>query len=383
MRIGVVSVMTGLPWGGSEEVWALMAEHALNQGHQVAASTVRWAQPAERLLHLEAQGCLLFPRPWYRRLPALRARLRPLSRLLDRPTHGLYRLWRWKPDALCIGEGTAFNASADEDLLYLFDRRSIPYVIVAQANWPQNVPGDRQRDAARRLYANAHHVVFVAEENWRTAEKQLASRITNGVVLCSPVAPQRSQLIAFPAGAPARLAMVARLDIHAKGQDLALEVLARPEWVAREWTLEVYGEGPSGPYLVELARHLGIAERVVFGGHEPDLHKIWARNQLLLMPSRAEGTPIALIEAMLCGRPSVVTDVGGNAAWVREGVDGFVARAPTGDLVAEALERAWQARARWHELGLVARQRALGLYDPDLGQTLFKLVAEAAHASRP
>jgi L-malate glycosyltransferase len=300
--------------------------------------------------------------------------------LLDMPMHGLHRLWRWKPDVLCVGEGTAFNSSADEDFLYLMERRKIPYVIVCQANWPQNVPGDRQREAARRVYAKARRVVFVAEENWRTAEKQLASRIENGVVLCSPVAPERAGLIAFPVSDVVTFAMVARLDIHAKGHDLAFEVLSRPQWTAREWTLDLYGEGPSRSYLTELARYFGISARVRFRGHEPELKRMWEHNQLLLLPSRAEGTPIALIEAMLCGRPSVVTDVGGNAAWVRNGVDGFVAPAATADLIAEALERAWQAKAAWRDIGLAARQRALGLYDPDLGATLLKLVAEAVPA---
>ena len=42
------------------------------------------------------------------------------------------------------------------------------------------------------------------------------------------------------------------------------------------------------------------------------------RNHLLVLPSRAEGTPIALVEAMICARPAVVTDVGGNVEWLED-----------------------------------------------------------------
>jgi glycosyltransferase involved in cell wall biosynthesis len=63
-----------------------------------------------------------------------------------------------------------------------------------------------------------------------------------------------------------------------------------------------------------------------------------------------------VIEAMLCGRPCLVTDVSGNSEHVADGVTGFIAAGATVNAVAETLERAWAQRERWEEIGKAAYQ---------------------------
>jgi glycosyltransferase involved in cell wall biosynthesis len=96
------------------------------------------------------------------------------------------------------------------------------------------------------------------------------------------------------------------------------------------------------------------------------------------MPSRSEGTPLALVEAMICGRPSVVTDVGGNLEWVEEPRNGFIAEAPTVRSFGKALERAWMARDRWPSLGAAAREDALRRLEESRGELLDLITAAAA-----
>src|SRR5262249_59661917 len=91
-----------------------------------------------------------------------------------------------------------------------------------------------------------------------------------------------------------------------------------------------------------------------------DIAALWAENELLVLTSRSEGTPLSLVEALVCGRAAVVTDVGGNASWVKDGETGFVAEGLTAESVGAALERAWRARARWPPMGGRARQQARG-----------------------
>ena len=79
---------------------------------------------------------------------------------------------------------------------------------------------------------------------------------------------------------------------------------------------------------------------------------------MLVLPSRAEGLPLALVEAMLCARPAVVTDVGGNAELCVDGETGFVAAAPAVSLLEQTLERAWNHRHEWQSMGTAARTRA-------------------------
>ena len=76
--------------------------------------------------------------------------------------------------------------------------------------------------------------------------------------------------------------------------------------------------------LERQAEELGIKERVVFTGFQPDSLNIMATFDLLLMSSLYEGLPVALMEAMAQGKPIVLTSVGGVREAVEDGVEGFL-----------------------------------------------------------
>jgi glycosyltransferase involved in cell wall biosynthesis len=96
-----------------------------------------------------------------------------------------------------------------------------------------------------------------------------------------------------------------------KQQALFLEVAAR---VASSDPLALFviaGDGDLRGALEDQARALGIERRVRLLGWRRDLPAIYAAADLLLLTSRNEGTPVALIEALASGVPGVSTDVGG------------------------------------------------------------------------
>jgi glycosyltransferase involved in cell wall biosynthesis len=107
---------------------------------------------------------------------------------------------------------------------------------------------------------------------------------------------------------------------------------------------------------LEAFKEMHGLSNVIFAGHENDVSRIWARNHALVLPSRFEGLPLVIVEAMLCGRPVITTDIAGNAEYLEEGVTGFVAQAPTVDLLDDAMERAWARRGDWKSIGLAARE---------------------------
>lgn len=99
------------------------------------------------------------------------------------------------------------------------------------------------------------------------------------------------------------------------------------------------GEGPTREACLALAAELGVADRLIFPGFRSDLAAIYRALDVLAIPSRSEGMPTVLIEAMLLGVPVVSTAVGAVPDVVREGATGLIV--PIGDesALADALER--------------------------------------------
>jgi glycosyltransferase involved in cell wall biosynthesis len=93
---------------------------------------------------------------------------------------------------------------------------------------------------------------------------------------------------------------------------------------------------------------------VEFAGHQNNIEEIWSKHHALVLPSRFEGMPLVVVEAMLCGRPCIATDVGGNRELIRDGINGFLAKAPTVELLDEAMNRAWDSRRQLMDMGNTA-----------------------------
>lgn len=129
--------------------------------------------------------------------------------------------------------------------------------------------------------------------------------------------------------------LVAGLLNPAKGQDLALEALAAAPLAGRdEVKLLLAGHGDDLPRLEAAVARLGLGGRVRFLGWRDDLPRLMATADLLLLPSRWEGMPYAVLEAMAAGLPVVATRVDGARDLVDEGVTGHLV--PVGDVTAIA-----------------------------------------------
>jgi glycosyltransferase involved in cell wall biosynthesis len=88
--------------------------------------------------------------------------------------------------------------------------------------------------------------------------------------------------------------------------------------------LLLVGSGPDEPAIREKAGELGLLPYVRFAGSVADVERYYAAMDVFALTSRAEGFSNAVLEAMASGLPCVVTDVGGNAEAVGDGVSGYV-----------------------------------------------------------
>lgn len=103
------------------------------------------------------------------------------------------------------------------------------------------------------------------------------------------------------------IGVVARLQ-KVKGVDVLIDALSFMRAPAH---LIIAGDGPERTALELQARQRGVMERIRFLGVRGDVETILPAFDLFVLPSRAEGLPLALVEAQACGVPVVATDVGG------------------------------------------------------------------------
>ncbi len=132
-------------------------------------------------------------------------------------------------------------------------------------------------------------------------------------------------------------------------------VLARPP-PARVWFA---GEGPLEDEVRHAAAHLGIGAAIDLLGHRGDVPELLAAADLFVLPSRFEGLPLAVLEAMAAGVPVVATRIGGTEEAVLDGITGHLVRPGDPDALAEAIAAALADPAGSARLGVAGRARFL------------------------
>ncbi len=183
--------------------------------------------------------------------------------------------------------------------------------------------------------------------------------IANGVDgrLFSPRPAERERIRAVAGCRPgeALVLSVGRLE-PVKGHDLLLDAFARIARTGLRARLAIVGEGSRAPALAGLAAERGIAGRVSFVGRiaHASLPAWYSAADLFCLPSRSEGDPNALLEALSCGLPSVATDVGSVSELVGGG-DGRVVPPEDAEGLATGLAEALAARDRFDRARIRAR----------------------------
>jgi len=110
-----------------------------------------------------------------------------------------------------------------------------------------------------------------------------------------------------------------------KGYDLLIKSFARIAADHPQWTLEIWGKGSDREKLEAYISKLGVTDRITLCGFTSDNDEVLARADLYVQPSRREGFPNALCEAMASGLPVVAFDCSpGVRMIVRHGVDGLL-----------------------------------------------------------
>jgi glycosyltransferase involved in cell wall biosynthesis len=159
----------------------------------------------------------------------------------------------------------------------------------------------------------------------------------------------------LPNDAPLIL-FVGNLLMH-KGLRLVVQALA--EMPETRWHLGVIGEGPEREVCEAVLTEKGLADRGTFLGRLPEreVERVMGVADVLTLPSRTEGMPYVILEAMASGIPVVATNVYGIPEMVEDGKTGLLVPPEDGTALGKALLELIQDENLRREFGQRARER--------------------------
>jgi sugar transferase (PEP-CTERM/EpsH1 system associated) len=235
--------------------------------------------------------------------------------------------------------------------------------------------GSRGQLFLRRQSARLVHA-FVAVSD-ATAEQALATRdvaaarlhtIPNGIRLdryapLAEAAELRAEVrVELGLGDAWVVGTVGRLDPN-KHQIALIRALAPT--LSSNRRLVIVGDGPSRGELEAAVAQLAEPRWVVITGRRMDVPRLMPAFDVFALPSKSEGLPLVVPEAMAASLPVVATAVGGLPAVVHHGVTGLLV--PSGDeaALAEALGQLAADHALAHRMGAAGRLVALSQFSAD------------------
>jgi len=358
MRKIVIVSTCAEDWGGSEELWGKSIPTLQEAGFAIAAVKYYINRQHPEFIKLSSRNVELieiFPKT------AISARVKKkIIKVAQEVAIGL----KWTqpkpedfsnfitilknqdPSLVIISQGINFDGLK---LAYQCSLLKIPYVLIAQKAVDFYWPHKDDRAFMLEALQKAERNYFVSHHNLRLTEEQFGKRLPNGQVIFNPVK-LSGNIVPFPQSKEVyKLACLGRLFLLDKGQDLLIRILSEPKWRDRPVTVSFIGKGTDEAALKDMAALLNVTN-VDFKGQVEDIEAMWKDYHALVLPSRSEGLPLSMVEAMAAGRPVIISNAGGNSELVEEGVTAFIGY-PNEESFGEAMERAWNRRQEWEEMG--------------------------------
>lgn len=359
MRILIINSEYPPIGGGAGNASANIARELCSRGQEVRVLTARFGnQPGEEVM----DGVRV-------------RRARSLRRRLDRSTAleqllfifggslvALRLAHAWRPDVVLAFFGTPSGVIAW--LLKLFF--GLPYVISLRGG---DVPGFRPYDFAiyHRLLGPLLHIV------WRSAGRVIAN--STGLRVLAQRFDPRVPIQVIPNGVdlryfslcertwdPPHMLFVGRL-VYQKGLDVLFNALKALRFLP--WELSLVGDGPQLQNLQAQAAALQIDSRVHFHSwlQGKALLEQYRKANLFVFPSRHEGMPNAVLEAMASGLPVVASAIAGNEELVLPEQTGCLVPVEDAQALEETLRRLLTDQAARQHMGAAARKRVEELFD--------------------
>lgn len=199
----------------------------------------------------------------------------------------------------------------------------------------------------------------VTQELRRHVPALKVSHIGNGIdtEVYRPLMPRTDAKQALGLSGKTLVGFVGRLSAD-KGISHLLQALATmPASLAESVHAVIVGDGEHRGALESEARTLGLTGRVHFLGNRRDTPLLYTAFDVFVLPSRREGFPMVLLEAMACSLPAIATRVGDVDRIIEQGVSGLVVEPADTAALQQALQTVLAEPDRAKRMGAAARER--------------------------
>ncbi len=358
MRILIINSEYPPIGGGAGNASANLARAMAQQGHEIMVMTAQFADLPRSEVKEGVQ---------VERINALRRRAdrsSPTEQIsfIFGGTFGAIRLVNtWQPDIILAFFGVPSGVIG----LCLRWLKRIPYVVSLRGG---DVPGFRPYDFAvyHRLAGPFLRVV------WHRAGAVVANSL--GLKNLAANFDRQAQIEVIPNGVnphqfspverdwnSPKLLFVGRI-VYQKGLDILFHALSN--LVDLPWEITLVGDGPEFAKLKFLAAQFGLKDRLTFVGwrHNHELIEHYQAANIFINPSRHEGMPNAVLEAMSMALPVIATQISGNEELVIPDETGILIPTDDQDALAQALRVLISDPEKCRQMGLAARQRVLAEY---------------------
>jgi glycosyltransferase involved in cell wall biosynthesis len=338
--------------GGAGNASAHIAAQFDRMGHSVTVVTSRFGGfPRQE----QQGGVTIYRIPGVRRRQDRSNPMEQVIFILSASLWAVSQVSRFQPQATLAFFGVPSGAAA-----WLIKKLyRVPYIVSLRGG---DVPGFRPYDF--RVY---HKLVGpFLRVIWRNAAavvanshglRQLATAFDSRFEI--PIIPNGIDLDAYKIAGRnwtfPRLLSAGRI-VHQKGLDLAMRALGGLKEL--EWEWRIAGDGPQLPVLQSLAKELGIDDRVFFLGWQSreGLMKCYQRANIFFFPSRHEGMPNAMLEAMASGLPVIASCIAGNEELVVDGETGYLVPSENVDSLQAALRKLLSDPMLRQQMGMASRK---------------------------
>jgi glycosyltransferase involved in cell wall biosynthesis len=345
-----ISLMNGLPWGGSEELWYRSALYAAQKGWNVGCAIYHWKEKEQKIQQLESAGCSIYWLPNEGRSKASLSEKLKYKLTQFRLLQFIKTLPVKEYDTVVVNQG-GFEIFTPAWKNYF---RNLDHYALLFHNYNKNEQWRSLKQMAVRNWVSKAYINLFASEQIRiTLQQQLGISITNSATLINPITiSPPANITPFPtANSEYIFAMFAALETNRKAQDNLIKALSSDKWKKRSWQLRLYGEGKDRTKLEKLVRENKLGNKVFLKGHTNNITQEIIAAHLILQITHKDAMPISVVEALAFSRPVIVSEVGDMPVWIKEEINGYISKDASIESIDATLEKAWNNRDRWPEMG--------------------------------